>query len=148
MADSTSNIPRHGDNIISTGKDSLGGTKLFASPQFQRFLDELGRLFNDTGGGQNIEDITQELNASDATFSSKITQLRSAIENLVNSEQDILVNQANIGQILAKNRDLTKIVDANGQSLAILEHNLTVVVTELRATNLRVEELEQLIHVD
>jgi len=40
------NNPKHGDAIIRQSPDPLGGTKLIATQQFQRFLDELGDAAN------------------------------------------------------------------------------------------------------
>jgi len=43
------NNPRHGDEIVRQSPDSLGGTKLIATRQFQQFLDQLGDTVNNEG---------------------------------------------------------------------------------------------------
>ena len=66
-----SNIPKHGDAIIEVKTDGFGGKKLVASFQFQRFLDELGVVSNNSDS-ETSEQLISALNLKNALLLAKI----------------------------------------------------------------------------
>lgn len=82
-----SNNPQHGEEIIVSRQDSLGRTKLIASFTFQRFLDSLGSLEDQTSETINLED-TEQIAASLQAFSSSFNgKIRLNTDNLEDLEQ-------------------------------------------------------------
>lgn len=99
------NNPRHGDAIIEPRRDALGNTKLVATIQFQRYLDELATL-----ALEDIEstDADQIIAATNAAFRAKLNALSTALLQLPNAIQDIQSNQGLVRRLQAQIREQQK----------------------------------------
>ncbi len=140
----SSNVPKHGESIIDQQQSALGASKLVANKQFQRFLDELGTLF-DQAAISNA-DIIQLLAGDSATFESRLSFLRSMVIDLGNASQEIYANKTTIDKLTSENRRLNKIIEENSQSLAGVDSALANILQSGRAMNRRIDELEQLLN--
>lgn len=78
------NNPRHGDAIIKTVTDPIGGTKLIASNQFQAFLDTLGANI-DSGDNESTVDIEQNIES--------LSLSASRLRGLVNRQEAVIEQQ-------------------------------------------------------
>ena len=144
---SSSNLPRHGDPIIQETPDSLGGNKLIASPQFQEFLDELGRLVNSSNQEPlSIEDLIQLITDNESTIKSSFSNLLNKI-NAINIDH-IYINDAKISQIIAINNSLQNQIIDNGQLINVQNSLIEQQSVQLSKVNERVNDLEQLINVN
>ncbi len=113
-----SDVPKHGDNIISTIKGNFGEPRMAATPQFQRFLDELGDLLDAT------------------TF------------DLSDAEQLIAVDDARIQALQAANNRLRQAVSDSIQLISVQESEIQTLQGNSRRMESRINDIEQLTHVN
>ena len=114
----SSNVPKHGDNIIVENPGALGGSKRVATPQFQRFLDELGSLL-------------------DAT-----------VFDFSDAEQLFAVFDGEIQALQGQNKRLMVMVKDNVQLISMQETEIQTLQANSRRMTLRTNDIEQLIHVN
>lgn len=143
---SSSNLPRHGDDLIKRVDSGIGTSKLIARPQFQQFLDELGALLDNTD--TDISDLVQLFESQDANFQSKFSDILSQLKELQEAEQQAYSNESNLSSLLSTINGLKKTIESNNQ--LIHEQNATIdtLRTQSSKMNERIDSLEQLINVN
>lgn len=137
----SANNPKHGDKIIERQENAVGGEKLVASKQFQRFLDELAALAN-----LDTDDLQQLLEGISAAFQSKLSTLQASISTLFDIGQDVHVNNSEIRQLKADNVRLSKIVEENAQELAVLQSAMNSILASSKDMKSTIADMEQLIN--
>jgi hypothetical protein len=85
-----SNIPKHGEPIIEKKAGQLCGDKFIASFQFQRFLDELGALFDvqSDGESQEVFSLSVQLGANSAKIAATISQMEEVTQYMASIEAE------------------------------------------------------------
>ena len=140
----SSNLPRHGDEIIEQKVSALGTTTLIAKRQFQQFLDELGTLLDNQD--INLSDITQIVES--LNYGSRITRLSSAVKILSDSSQLVMVNNSLISRLRADNATLRKSAESNKQELESLQSVLSSTKSAISKLTRKVNDLEQVSNVN
>ena len=110
---SMASIPKHGDSIIEQASSQLGGDKFIASFQFQKFLDDLGTLFDEQSGSNNDQDLfslSVRLGASSAKIEILGSDLEEVIEYITSVDADNKRLQAMIKSHIDSLADLEQVV--------------------------------------
>jgi len=117
----SSNLTRHGDEIIERVKDATGQVRFVAKRQFQQFLDEVGdviNIININDGTTITSDSTQQNAATDATIHSRFSDLLNKTSLLKEQAQEIQVNGSNISTLIAENSRLKKQLNGVQQGIS------------------------------
>lgn len=171
----SSNLPKHGEEIIVSQQNALGGQKLVANFQFQRFLDEIGELVNENNSSTIVEQVDnistqQEVNRAAigaqrklindalsqlAILSAEDAKLRSLINNKDSDILDAVEDNSQLIQVLSGS--LSQLSAQFGLAEKTINDLLTLVsvlgaenvqlAAELQATRKQLADVEQLIYV-
>lgn len=173
----SSNLTRHGDEIVEKIVDATGRSRLVAKRQFQQFLDEVGGIVNDANNQTvDLSDLLQLATSDSARIDSDLSSLSKKVLSLLSTVQEIYVNSADLSIVKAENIALRKelastlqilsvndsTLAANGMKISLLnksdKSNKQLIsqqnaqIDTLNAIyskmNKRITNLEQLIHVD
>lgn len=118
----SSSVPKHGDKIIVENPSALGEPKMVATPQFQRFLDEIGSLLDATGF--DFRDAEQLFAVNDG----RISALKTSFQNI--------------------NKKFLEITSENTQLIAKQETEIQTLRANSRRMESMINDIEQLAHVN
>jgi hypothetical protein len=107
-----SNIPKHGDKIIERREDQLGGVKFVASFQFQRFLDEIGSLVqqSDDSADQDIVSISVQIGRNSANINANRDQIEELFDHVASADTENAKLRALINNHIQSFSDLEQVV--------------------------------------
>lgn len=112
----SSNLTKHGDDIIKRVPAPLGGEKLVASFQFQRFLDELGEivLLSDDDSAQSIGGLLSSVSKNRAAVSGLGRELQEFLLEFQDSLQEVAA-------LKAENSKLSALIQQQSEDFKNLE---------------------------
>lgn len=112
----SSNLTKHGDEIIKRVKAPLGGEKLVASFQFQRFLDELGEivLLSDDDNSQGVASLLTVVSKNRSLISGLSRELKVFLQELQDSSQEVQ-------SLRAENSKLSALIQEQSEDFKNLE---------------------------
>lgn len=144
----SSNLTRHGDEIIEQVTDATGRTKFVAKKQFQQFLDEVGTVVNVINVEGGTTTVVQQL-TSEGSFIPQLLVENSKLKKDINALLQIL--NENDSQQSAGISQLSSLKKSNSDNKQLIAEQKAIIDTltgQLSKMDKRINNLEQLIHGD